>query len=634
MKKLINQNDIEDREEDYLEKITYLAEEKVKSLSDVEKMTWKQSISLFFLTDDIKKKIRQEIEQKLIKLDILTILMSGLGLVTNGLQSLFYLKFKIIKTTYNNDKEDTFTIDVSGEPSNITEIFRFITSFSTVIVIILLIFHYNIKKNLLIFKQQVPFNSSLWSTGLLIPLIVEILLNLLHTPPYLNNITIKLSTTDTESIEVPIDLDLFLSVFITFRAYLIFKFYANYSKWSDVRAIRVCKECNAEGGFKFTCKAELKENPYFVLSILLIISILIFGYCLRNTEITFIIDVPLSNFQDWTHMWNGFWCITMTIITVGYGDYYPRTHLGRIITLIACLWGTFLESLIIVAITNTMDLDSNELAAFNEIKKLILEKKHKKNALNLIKNLNEVKKLELDQSYSESDKDIKHKQEIAYNKALKKTQKSLDEFRKTKKEVNDIEKATSIETVVKKINISLNEDMDSVVRQSENQIVAILNHLNYSKYFQNIIKAYTKILEQMTYKLYKTIPEQTEDKKSKRNKEENETYESQLRINDEKKILEYNTYLNSIGKININNNIENDKNNDINYNNFDSNNLNLVEKEQNNINSSINILNDINEVNNETNQNIKINNMEDFSSNEGVVILKPISQNKKVFKKK
>ena len=56
MKKLINQNDIEDREEDYLEKITYLAEEKVKSLSDVEKMTWKQSISLFFLTDDIKKK--------------------------------------------------------------------------------------------------------------------------------------------------------------------------------------------------------------------------------------------------------------------------------------------------------------------------------------------------------------------------------------------------------------------------------------------------------------------------------------------------------------------------------------------------------------------------------------------------
>ena len=79
MKKLINQNDIEDREEDYLEKITYLAEEKVKSLSDVEKMTWKQSISLFFLTDDNKKKIRQEIEQKLIKLDILTILMSGLG---------------------------------------------------------------------------------------------------------------------------------------------------------------------------------------------------------------------------------------------------------------------------------------------------------------------------------------------------------------------------------------------------------------------------------------------------------------------------------------------------------------------------------------------------------------------------
>ncbi len=50
------QNDIEDEQEDYLDKVNFLAEEKVKSLSDIQKEEWKKAISWFFLTDSIKKK--------------------------------------------------------------------------------------------------------------------------------------------------------------------------------------------------------------------------------------------------------------------------------------------------------------------------------------------------------------------------------------------------------------------------------------------------------------------------------------------------------------------------------------------------------------------------------------------------
>ena len=40
------QNDIEDEQEDYLDKVNFLAEEKVKSLSDIQKEEWKKAEQL------------------------------------------------------------------------------------------------------------------------------------------------------------------------------------------------------------------------------------------------------------------------------------------------------------------------------------------------------------------------------------------------------------------------------------------------------------------------------------------------------------------------------------------------------------------------------------------------------------
>ena len=53
--------------------------------------------------------------------------------------------------------------------------------------------------------------------------------------------------------------------------------------------------------------------------------------------------------------------ITMT--TVGYGDYYARTIPGRFITVIACIVGVFLVSIMVVALTNTLNMNSAEAKA-------------------------------------------------------------------------------------------------------------------------------------------------------------------------------------------------------------------------------------------------------------------------------
>ena len=60
--------------------------------------------------------------------------------------------------------------------------------------------------------------------------------------------------------------------------------------------------------------------------------------------------------------------------TVGYGEYYSRTIPGRIVTIIACIIGLFLISIMVVAITNTLNMSSSECKAHNVISRLAVRK--------------------------------------------------------------------------------------------------------------------------------------------------------------------------------------------------------------------------------------------------------------------
>ncbi len=53
--------------------------------------------------------------------------------------------------------------------------------------------------------------------------------------------------------------------------------------------------------------------------------------------------------------------------TVGYGDIYPVTAGGRIFTIIACICGSFMLSLIMAKLTELIALDSDQSAAYEEI---------------------------------------------------------------------------------------------------------------------------------------------------------------------------------------------------------------------------------------------------------------------------
>lgn len=81
----------------------------------------------------------------------------------------------------------------------------------------------------------------------------------------------------------------------------------------------------------------------------------IFSYAIylaeRNLSIGTYEPHVVNNFS------NALWLILVTITTVGYGDYYPQTILGRLIIFVVAIWGTFIVSIMVVVVSNTLKIE-------------------------------------------------------------------------------------------------------------------------------------------------------------------------------------------------------------------------------------------------------------------------------------
>ena len=63
-------------------------------------------------------------------------------------------------------------------------------------------------------------------------------------------------------------------------------------------------------------------------------------------------------------MSNTIWNVIITMTTVGYGDIFPKTIMGRVIGVIIALWGLFLVSIFTVTLSNLFTFSHGEAKAF------------------------------------------------------------------------------------------------------------------------------------------------------------------------------------------------------------------------------------------------------------------------------
>lgn len=87
--------------------------------------------------------------------------------------------------------------------------------------------------------------------------------------------------------------------------------------------------------------------------------LMVFGYALKLSEGVLFLYNPglVTGFESYS---NCFWCTFITMATVGYGDYYPKTLPGRGIILITAISGVLLSSLLIVSLSLYLDMIPSE----------------------------------------------------------------------------------------------------------------------------------------------------------------------------------------------------------------------------------------------------------------------------------
>lgn len=176
--------------------------------------------------------------------------------------------------------------------------------------------------------------------------------------------------------------DYYFVILMFFRLYIWVRIYFNYSIWTSVRAQRVCLMNGFEVDSSFGVKAMMNAQPVNMMIIACLLTILFFGLIVREFEKKMI--YPGRTYQ-YDFMINSYWCIVLTMTTVGYGEVFPVTMMGRAFTILASIIGNTVMSLVIVTLTNLIELSPEETEAYNQLcEGLNVSQKFKIEAVELI----------------------------------------------------------------------------------------------------------------------------------------------------------------------------------------------------------------------------------------------------------
>lgn len=186
-------------------------------------------------------------------------------------------------------------------------------------------------------------------------------------------------------------IEIIISIITMLRIVQIIRIYSYFSIWMSPEAHDLGKKLNVAPTLWFSLKSDLKYQPQLVLIPTIGMIALVMGYAVRNLERPYISDSKSS--LDFEYLTNGFWLAIVTMCTIGYGDGYPSTHLGRFIMVLTASISLVAISLYIVALNIATILTKEQSKAFYMIRNKRKGIDYRNNASNVIKSVFALKRL-------------------------------------------------------------------------------------------------------------------------------------------------------------------------------------------------------------------------------------------------
>lgn len=200
---------------------------------------------------------------------------------------------------------------------------------------------------------------------------LELLINIAHCPPGLD------ATFKAEMLNfyVTYSYNMIMTICLLFRIYLVIRLFSEYSKFMQQRSEMVLRWYGLEASTSFAVKGFIYENPLLSVAVIFAgasmfwsVLVMLFEEPDRHYGANYakMKDMPSttqsSSLDSFT---NCLWMIFVTTTTgklyvVGYGDYYPYTHIGRSIVMLACIIGNVYSGLMIMALQSKLDHTNEE----------------------------------------------------------------------------------------------------------------------------------------------------------------------------------------------------------------------------------------------------------------------------------
>ena len=244
---------------------------------------------------------------------------------------------------------------------------RFVNAGIIFLTILLVFIRYIVDLQKMRIMNLAGQDEGLWKMGWLKYFFLEVLILIIFTPPYIEGF-FEGKMLDGIFVYPYVSI---ITLFYFPKFYYFLKIVNHYSSFSQKKVQQLAEENKRTAGFEFSFKAYLQQKPFTMLFLMFTVSVVFYMFILRTVEYGFTND--LSNINSSSKVildpnlkkyFDVFWVVTITMTTVGYGDIYPNTHLGRFVAFFASITGTCIISLMISFLSGRMEFDNDQKKAY------------------------------------------------------------------------------------------------------------------------------------------------------------------------------------------------------------------------------------------------------------------------------
>src|SRR3990167_3384006 len=232
------------------------------------------------------------------------------------------------------------------------------------------------------YKYKTIFSAdvTIWSAGYVSDIFWEVVISFIMPYEQLSGYTMTAYNSEV-GLSIQYFVNDIMCTLVLIRIASIFSMLFTGIKYNSNRANRICHFFGIKPTSFHGMKCYFKNDPFTFVFILLVFTVPMFAFAIRVCELPISKIIRSNGYDSYI---NCVWWVVVTMSTIGYGDYYPKTVPGRAVAVALCIWGVIMVSLMVVSLTNYVQYDNKQKQTDFMIKKLHMREEVQDAAASLI----------------------------------------------------------------------------------------------------------------------------------------------------------------------------------------------------------------------------------------------------------